>query len=81
MRARILGRDATGDRSTLDAHDGRPPVLLLRLLSLWFIARLRGEHEPSPFFDSKTRASNVTPYVLTEAERSALVDTRAATSA
>ena len=72
VRARVMGRFARGDRSTLEAHDTRPLSLLPRLLSLWLSARLRGEHEPSPFFDSATGATVVTPVVLTEAERDAV---------
>lgn len=78
VRFRVLGREASGDRSTLDAHDGRPASLLRRLLSLWFVARLRGEHAPSPFFDSKTGATTVTPRVLTDVERDAVVASRRA---
>ena len=76
VRARVMARDARGDRSTLDAHDTRPASLLPRLLSLWLAARLRGEHEPSPFFDSSTGKTTVVPRVLTEEERNALVAAR-----
>jgi hypothetical protein len=76
VRFRVMGRFATGDQSKLEAHDSRPPSLLPRLLSLWFMARLRGEHEPSPFFDATTGAMTVTPRVLTDQERNAVIKAR-----
>ncbi len=41
-----------------------------------YLARIRGEHEPSPFFNSKTGTTTVRPRVLSEAERYALVEAR-----
>ena len=76
VRARIHGRHATGSRSTLEAHDSLPTWLPFRLLSMSFMARLRGEHEPSPFFDSKTGATTATPLVLTQDELDAIIAAR-----
>ena len=64
VRDRVQGRFARGDRSTLDANDKFNPATLFRILPMLLIARLRGLHTPSPFFDSETGETSVTPVVL-----------------
>jgi len=68
IRIRANGRFATGDLSTLDAHPKIPASMLPIVLKL-FVAKLRGEHSPSPFYDHETREFRVVPNVLSEAER------------
>ena len=68
IRAGINARFATGDRSRLDAHDRAPASMLVRLMGMLLMARLRGEHTPSPFFDAKTGEPSVVPRVLTQDE-------------
>lgn len=67
LRIRANGRFATGDLSNLDAHP-RIPVSMLPIVVKLFIAKLRGEYSPSPFFDDETGEFRVAPRVLSEAE-------------
>lgn len=68
IRARVNARFAKGDRAQLDAHDRFPMSQLFRFVPMLLMARLRGDHTRSPFFDSKTGELGVEPRVLTEAE-------------
>ncbi len=68
IRARSQARFAVGDRSSLDASDGRPRGMLPRLLWRILLNRLRGDHVGSPFFDPATGVAVATPHVLTEEE-------------
>ena len=68
IRARINARFAKGDRTQLDAHDRAPVSLLFRFVSMILIARLRGDHTRSPFFDANTGELRVEPRVLTGEE-------------
>ena len=65
VRARVQARFAKGDRAQLDANDRTPASLLLRFLSILLMARLRGDHARSPFFDSQTGEPIAPPRVLT----------------
>lgn len=67
VRARVHGRFAKGDRNTLDAHDKVPPAMLVPFLKMILVARLRGEHRPSPFFDAGGEPT-AAPQVLTAEE-------------
>ena len=72
-RAGIFGRFAK-DRDRLDAHDRAPLAIMLRLAGMILSARLRGDHQRSPFFDPASGAPIVVPRVLSadelaEAER------------
>ncbi len=67
IRIRANGRFAKGDLSTLDAHL-RIPLSMLPIVLKLFVAKLRGEYSPSPFFDNEKGDFLVTPQVLSEAE-------------
>lgn len=67
LEIRANGRFATGDLSNLDAHP-RIPMSMLPFVVKLFIAKLRGEHSPSPFIDAETGEFRVVPQVLSEAE-------------
>ena len=69
IRAGVNGRFAKGDRSQIEAHDATPPSMLLRIVPMLLMARLRGEHVRSPFFDPETGETRATPRVLTAEER------------
>ncbi len=68
IRARVNARFAKGDKAQLDANDRLPVSQLFRFVPMLLMARLRGDHTRSPFFDSKTGELRVEPHVLTEAE-------------
>lgn len=76
VRGRVNGRFAAGDRSTLDAHDRAPFSMLPRLAWMIGLARLRGEHARSVFFDAETGELSVDPRVLTPEELQAVEQTR-----
>ena len=67
IRSRANGRFAKGDLSTLEAHP-RIPLSMLPLVAKLFVAMLRGEHSPSPFFDDEKGEFRVAPHVLSETE-------------
>jgi hypothetical protein len=67
LRIRANGRFAKGDLANLDAHP-RIPMSMLPLIVMLFFAKLRGEHSPSPFFDTETGEFRVVPQVLSEAQ-------------
>ena len=68
VRARVNARFARGDRGQLDAYDRAPPSMLWRFMRMLLMARLRGEHAPSPFFQAQTAEPSSTPRVLTPDE-------------
>ncbi|MEE8557012.1 MAG: DUF6151 family protein, partial [Myxococcota bacterium] len=68
IRARINGRFAKGDRAQLEAHDRAPLSLIFHFVPMILRARLRGDHNRSPFFDTKTGKLRVEPRVLTAEE-------------
>ena len=68
IRARVNARFAKGDRAQLDAHDRTPVSQLFRFVPMILMARLRGDHTRSPFFDGKTGELRVEPRVLTDDE-------------
>ena len=72
VRARVNARFAKGDRARLDAHDRAPLSLIVRFIAMLLMARLRGDHSRSPFFDARTGAPTASPRVLTEDERRAV---------
>jgi hypothetical protein len=69
--ARVQGKDACGDASTLDAHDGNPPSVLARVVPriLWW--RVTGAWKQSPFFD-ETHTLRVDREVMPRETRAAL---------
>ncbi len=67
IRSRANGRFAKGDLSTLEAHP-RIPLSMLPLVAKLFVAKLRGEYSPSPFFDDEKGEFRVAPHALSEAE-------------
>jgi hypothetical protein len=79
VRVRVQARSAKGDRGRLDAYDGFPLVPPLRFVRMLLMARLRGEHRHSPFFDPETGAPRATPRVLTPEQLRAVEGTRDAT--
>jgi hypothetical protein len=76
VRARIHARFAKGDRERLDAHQRAPAWLFLRFLSMLLVARLRGDHTRSPFFDAVTGDPIAPPHVLTIEELGRVEATR-----
>ena len=68
VRARVFGRFAKGDRTAPDAHDRAPVSMFLHLAGFLLMARLRGDHKRSPFFDARTGEPIATPRVLSEDE-------------
>lgn len=75
VRARVHGRFAKGDRTPLGAHDKIPPAMLVPFLKMILVARLRGEHRPSPFFDAHGEPS-ARPQVLAAEELRRIEATR-----
>ena len=57
-----------GERTELDAHDRAPLSQSFRLVPMLLLARLRGDHAQSPFFDASCEL-RVEPRVLTDEER------------
>jgi hypothetical protein len=72
IRGRGHARFATGNRAQLDATDRFPARVILRLLGISLVARLRGDHRRSPFFDRATGAPISPPRVLTASELAAV---------
>ena len=72
IRARVNARFAKGDRTQLEAHDRAPVSFLLRFIRIALMARLRGDHKRSPFFEPKTGRLRVQPRVLSGDELLAL---------
>lgn len=71
IKARIFGRDATGDSTTLDAADGVPLPMFLPLIGKLLFRRIRGDHRQSPFHDEKAGRA-AAPTTLTDEERRAI---------
>ena len=69
IRARVNGRFAKGDLSGLKVHARAPVFYLLRVCGMLLLARLRGDHLRSPFFNLQTRQPIVIPHVLEDEER------------
>jgi hypothetical protein len=68
IRGRVQGRYAKGDMTGLSVGD-RPPVsMILGLVGALLMARLRGDHKKSPFFDRQNGEPIATPHILTERE-------------
>ena len=68
VRARVQARFAKGSRADLDAYDRGPISMLFQMAGKLLLARLRGEHAPSPFFDAGTGEPSVSPHVLSAEE-------------
>lgn len=66
--ARVYGKYAVGDRSTLNAHDTAPLGLVARMALRMLRWRLAGAHRRHPLFDPDTGKPNVTPTVLAPEE-------------
>ncbi len=69
---RLHGRYALGDCDGLDVHPHMPIGYAARLARLIAVARLRGDHRRSPFFDAVTGAPRVGAHVLAPARLKAL---------
>ena len=76
VRARVHARFAKGDLTGLAVHARAPVPMLVRLAGMLLIARLHGDHKPSPFFDPQTNEPIATPRVLKEDELRRLEGTR-----
>ncbi len=68
IRARVMAGFSKGDRSELDAYDRRPVSMQLRMIRMLLMARLRGEHAHSPFFDATSGEPATEPRVLNPEE-------------
>lgn len=78
VRARVAGRFAKGDAAQIGAHPGMP-LSMLRIAPMILFAWLRGEAQPSPFFDAAGNP-RAEPQVLSEAELREVVSARDAVS-
>lgn len=68
-RGGLNGRFAKGDRAAVDAVDRAPLGMIVRMVLRFASARLRGQHEPHPFFDAASGEPIVAPEVLSAEER------------
>ena len=68
IRAHVNGRFAKGDRAQLDAHDRAAVSTIFRFVAILLIARLRGDHKRSAFFDAETGEPIAEPRVLSADE-------------
>lgn len=68
VRARVHGRFAKGDRTELVAHEWAPVSMLMRFAGVLLMARLRGDHKTSPFFNPRTNEPSATPRILSDDE-------------
>ncbi|WP_043764641.1 DUF6151 family protein [Algiphilus aromaticivorans] len=72
VRNRIQAQSAIGDTGDLEASQGVPLPVFVRVLWLLIKARLRGDHRHSPFFDAATGQPRARPQVLSPEARRAL---------
>ncbi|MCP3984030.1 MAG: hypothetical protein GY723_06555 [bacterium] len=68
IRDRVWASTARGDRTGLSGSDGFSYASLPRLFWMMLSNRIRGLHQPSPFFDVASGNPRATPHVLTVAE-------------
>jgi hypothetical protein len=68
--ARVLGKSAIG-KVPPGTSNSASVAVILRTIRFLLRARLKGEHTPSPFYDS-SGAPKAKPYVLSEQEREGL---------
>jgi hypothetical protein len=68
VRARVNVGSAKGERSQLGSGGRGTLPILLRFARIVLVARLRGDHKASPFFDPRTGAPRAIPQVLSEQE-------------
>ena len=61
VRFRIFAKFATGDRSTLKAHEGISFPGLLKIIWKLFLWRVRGDGRRNPFFDADTGSPVMIP--------------------
>jgi hypothetical protein len=64
VRACIQARFAVGRPTGRNVYDRAPFSMLLPIMGRLLMARLRGEHKRSPFFNPQTGEPVVTPHVL-----------------
>jgi len=76
VRMRVNARFAKGDRTKLDASDGSTPAMLFRLAPMLLMARLRGDHKRSPFFDPASGQPIAKPRVLDAKELASVEQAR-----
>ena len=68
VRARVQGKYGVG-KLPQDAYQTAPLGVIFSTIRFLLIAWIKGQHTPSPFFDSNTGKPKVKPYVLTSTER------------
>lgn len=68
VRGRVHARFAKGSLAGVTVHQRVPLAMLLRVGRMFLIARLRGDHKTSPFFDPQTHEPSVAAHVLSEEE-------------
>ena len=68
VRARIMGRFATGNRDDLDAHKTFPPSMMARFMWNALKWKFRRDRSSTPFFDWDTRRPVVEPKILSKDE-------------
>jgi hypothetical protein len=64
IRGRAHTRFAKGDRAQLDSGSRTLASMIVRFAATVLVARLRGDHRRSPFFDAQSGAPIATPHVL-----------------
>jgi len=64
VRAGIQARFAMGRPTGSNVYDGAPFSMMLPIMGRLLMARLRGEHKRSPFFNPQTGQPVVTPHVF-----------------
>ena len=76
IRGASFTQYARGDTSGLDGHPKAGNAMLVRMIARLLLARIRGQHLPTPFFDSESSKPSVEPHVLSADELQHVVTAR-----
>lgn len=76
VRWRVEGRYARGAPAGEAVHDRVPVRMILRVARLLLMARLKGDHKRSPFFDARTGKPVAVPQLLDEETLERLYEAR-----
>jgi len=68
VRSRVHGRFARGDAASLGAHPDAPLAVMVRIAGTLLLRRLRGQHRPTPFFDTVTGRPVAAAHILDAGE-------------
>jgi hypothetical protein len=72
LRSRVNGPGHAATDGSMAKIDPLPVGTIVRAIGVMLAGKLRGEHQPSPFFEHDTGAPKVAAKVLEPAEREAL---------